>query len=90
MKEWFKKYLGWLGFGILMFGALIVVVDEFILNIAYNSSIVMIGFFIMGAADFIKDILNDKYFAKYSEKVKNAIIVFIVTTTIGMSYFLIL
>ena len=43
----------------------------------------------MGAADFIKEILNDKYFAKYSEKVKNRIIVFIATTTIGMSYFLI-
>ena len=86
MKEWFKKYLGWLGFGILMFGALIVVVDEFILNIAYNSSIVMIGFFIMGAADFIKDILNDKYFTKYSEKVKNRIIVFIVIIIIVMSY----
>jgi hypothetical protein len=89
MKEWFKKYLGWLGFGVWMIGTLIFIVAEFILNISYNSSIVMIGFFIMGAADFIKDILNDKYFTKYSEKVKNRIIVFIVTTTIGMSYFLI-
>ena len=89
MKEWFKKYLGFLGFGVWMIGTLIFIVAEFILNISYNSSIVMIGFFIMGAADFIKDILNDKYFTKYSEKVKNRIIVFIVTTTIGMSYFLI-
>ena len=30
----------------------------------------MIGFFIKGAADFIKDTLNDKCFAKYSKKVK--------------------
>ena len=89
MKEWFKKYLGLLGFGVWMIGTLIFIVAEFILNISYNSSIVMIGFFIMGAADFIKDILNDKYFTKYSEKVKNRIIVFIVTTTLGMSYFLI-
>lgn len=49
----------------------------------------MIGFLIMGAADFIKDILNDNYFTKYSEKVKNAIIVFITTITIGVSCFLI-
>ena len=89
MKEWFKKYLGLLGFGVWMIGTLIFIVAEFILNIALDSSILMIGFFIMGAADFIKDILNDKYFAKYSEKVKNAIIVFIATTTIGMSTFLI-
>ena len=89
MKEWFKKYLGWLGFGILLIGTLIFIVAEFILNITLNSSILMIGFLIMGAADFIKDILNDKYFTKYSEKVKNAIIVFIITTTIGVSYFLI-
>ena len=86
MKEWFKKYLGWVGFGVWMIGTLFFIVAEFILNIAYNSSIVMIGFFIMGAADFIKDILNDKYFTKYSEKVKNRIIVFIVIIIIVMSY----
>ena len=66
MKEWFKKYLGWLGFGILMIGTLIFIVAEFILNITLDSSILMIGFLIMGATDFIKDILNDKYFTKYS------------------------
>ena len=49
----------------------------------------MIGFLIMGGADFIKDILNEKYFTKYSEKVKNGIIIFIVTSSIGMSYFII-
>ena len=89
MKEWFKKYLGLLGFGVWIFGTLIFAVAKFILNITLDSSILMIGFLIMGAADFIKDILNDKYFTKYSEKVKNAIIIFIVTTTIGISYFLI-
>jgi len=50
----------------------------------------MIGFLIMGGASFIQGILNDKYFTKYSDKVKNGIIVFITSTTIGMSYFLIL
>jgi hypothetical protein len=49
----------------------------------------MIGFLIMGAADFIKDILNDNYFTKYPEKVKNAIIIFVTTNTIGVSCFLI-
>ena len=89
MKEWFKKYLGWLGFGILIIGTLIFIVAEFVLNISLDSSILIIGFLIMGAADFIKDILNDNYFRKYSEKVKNVIIVFITTITIGVSCFLI-
>ena len=88
MKEWFKKYLGLLGFGVWIFGTLIFAVAEFILNITLDSSILMIGFLIMGGADFIKDILNEKYFTKYSEKVKNGIIIFIVTSTIGMSYFI--
>ncbi len=89
MKEWFKKYLGWLGFGILIIGTLIFIVVKFVLNITLDSSILIIGFLIIGAADFIKDILNDNYFTKYSEKVKNAIIVFITTITIGVSCFLI-
>ena len=89
MKEWFKKYLGLLGFGVWIFGTLIFAVAKFILNITLNSSILMIGFLIMGGADFIKDILNEKYFTKYSEKVKNGIIIFIVTSSIGMSYFII-
>ena len=88
MKEWFLKYLGLLGFGVWIFGSLIFAVAEFILNITLDSSILMIGFLIMGGADFIKDILNKKYFTKYSEKAKNGIIIFIVTSTIGMSYFI--
>ena len=89
MKEWFKKYLGLLGFGVWIFGTLIFALAEFILNITLDSSILMIGFLIMGGADFIKDILNEKYFTKYSEKVKNGIIIIIVTSSIGMSYFII-
>ena len=38
----------------------------------------------MGATSTIHDILNEKYFTKYSEKVKNRIIVFIITITIGI------
>ena len=72
-----------------MFGTLIFAVAEFILNITLDSSILMIGFLIMGGADFIKDILNEKYFTKYSEKVKNGIIIFIVSSSIGTSYFII-
>ena len=89
MKEWFKKYLGLLGFGVWIFGTLIFALAEFILNITLDSSILMIGFLIMGGADFIKDILNEKYFTKYSEKVKNGIIIIIVTSSIVMSYFII-
>ena len=91
MKEWFKKHLGWLGFGILMFGTLIVVVDELILNIINDlNGTFLFGFLnIMIGAQTIQDILNDKYFKKYSEKVKNRIIVFIVIIIIVMSYFFI-
>jgi len=38
----------------------------------------------MGATSTIHDIFNEKYFTKYYEKVKNRIIVFIITITIGM------
>ena len=89
MKEWFKKYLGWLGLGTLMFGTLIVIVDEFILktmSIIHND-LFLLGFLnIMIGAQTIHEILNDKYFTKYSEKVKNRIIVFIVIIIIVMSY----
>jgi len=92
MREWFKKHLGWLGFGIWMTCTLLFVLDEFILKntIPIIEELLMIGFLIMGGASFIQGILNDKYFTKYSDKVKNGIIVFITSTTIGMSYFLIL
>ena len=71
-----------------MFGTLFFVVAEFILNITLDSSILMMGFVIMGATTTIHDILNEKYFIKYSEKVKNGIIVFITSTTIGMFFIL--
>ena len=92
MREWFKKHLGWLGFGIWMTCTLLFVLDEFMLKntIPIIEELLMIGFLIMGGASFIQGILNDKHFTKYSDKVKNGIIVFITSTTIGMSYFLIL
>ena len=92
MREWFEKHLGWLGFGIWMTCTLLFVLDEFMLKntIPIIEELLMIGFLIMGGASFIQGILNDKYFTKYSDKVKNGIIVFITSTTIGMSYFLIL
>ena len=91
MKEWFKKYLGWLGFGTWMACTLLFTLDKFMLKntIPINEELLMVGFLIMGGASSIQGILNDKYFTKYSDKVKNGIIVFIATTTIGMSYFLI-
>ena len=43
----------------------------------------------MITTQLVQDILNEKYFKKYSEKVKNGIIVFIVIITIGAFYLLI-
>ena len=65
-----------------MFGTLVFLVAEFILKTTLDSSILMMGFIIMGATATIHDILNKKYYTKYSEKVKNGIIIFITTTTI--------
>ena len=89
MREWFKKHLGWLGFGIWMTCTLLFVLDEFMLKntISINEELLEIGFLIMGGASFIQGILNDKYFTKFSDKVQNGIIVFITSITIGMSYF---
>ena len=89
MREWFKKHLGWLGFGIWMTCTLLFVLDEFMLKntIPINEELILSGFLIMGGATFIQGILNDKYFTKYSDKVQNGIIVFITSITIGMSFF---
>ena len=89
MKEWFKKYLGLLGFGAFMGCALFSALDEFIFKtyLYDNSLIGMIGFLIMITAQLIQDILNEKYFTKYSEKVKNGIIVFSVAISIGYIYY---
>ena len=85
MKEWFKKYLGWVGFVAFMGCALFSALDEFIFKtfLYDNSLIVMIGFVFMTGAQTIQGILNEKYFTKYSKKVKKGIIICIVTITIG-------
>ena len=87
MREWFKKYLGLLGLGIWMAFTLLFAFDEFIYKSKsiFNKEISFIGFLIMGGAQTIQDILNERYFKKYSERVKNGIIVFIITITIGFS-----
>ena len=84
MKGWLKKYLGWLGFLASVLITSIGLYSEFILNIKLDWSIFYSPLLIMGATSTIHDILNEKYFTKYSEKVKNRIIVFIITITIGM------
>jgi hypothetical protein len=71
MKEWFKKYLGWVGFGVWV-------------------AFTLIGFCFMAGVQTIQGILNEEYFTKYSEKVKNGIIVFLVATTIVIFPFLLL
>ena len=88
MREWFKKHLGLLGFGIWMAFTLLFAFDEFIYKnkSIFNKEILFIGFLIMGGAQTIQDILNEKYFTKYSKRVKNGIIVFIITVTIGFSF----
>ena len=65
------------------------IVWRFILKIDHYDDLALIGFLIMITTQLIQDILNEKYFKKYSEKVKNGIIVFIVIITIGAFYLLI-
>jgi ABC-type uncharacterized transport system permease subunit len=82
MKEWCKKHLGWVGFGVGVAFTLIGLLGSFILKIDYNYNLVLFGFSFMALASSIHGILNEKYFTKYSEKVKNNIIVFIVAIII--------
>ena len=89
MKEWFKKHLGWVGFGVWVAFTLIALFGRIILKIDHYDDLALIGFLIMITTQLIQDILNEKYFKKYSEKVKNGIIVFIVIITIGAFYLLI-
>tara|TARA_B110000483_G_scaffold164712_1_gene194958 strand:+ start:81 stop:356 length:276 start_codon:yes stop_codon:yes gene_type:complete len=89
MKEWFKKHLGWVGFGVWVAFTLIALFGRFILKIDHYDDLALIGLLIMITTQLIQDILNEKYFKKYSEKVKNGIIVFIVIITIGAFYLLI-
>jgi hypothetical protein len=88
MKEWFKKNLGWVGFGVWVAFTLIEMLGRFILKIDQYDDLALIGFCFMAGAQTIKGILNEKYFTKYSEKVKNNIIVFIVAITIVEFYLL--
>jgi hypothetical protein len=87
MKEWFKKHLGLLGF--LVWGAftLIEFLWRFILKIDHYD-LAEIGFVLWVEAAFIQGILNEKYYTKYSEKVKNGIIVFSVAISIGLIYYI--
>ena len=89
MKEWSKKHLGLVGLGVWVTFTLIALLGRFILTIDHYDDLAFIGFLIMITAQLIQDILNEKYFKKYSGKVKNGMIVFIVTITIGAFYLLI-
>ena len=63
MREWFKKYLGLLGFGIWMAFTLLFAFDEFTYKnkSIFNKEISFIGFLIMGGAQTIQDILPTFY-----------------------------
>ena len=87
MKEWFKKHLGLVGFGVGMVLFLIELLWRFILKIDHYD-LAEIGFVLWVEAAFIQGILNEKYYTKYSEKVKNGIIVFSVAISIGLIYYI--
>ena len=84
MKEWFKKYLGWVGFGVWVAFTLIALSGIFISKIDHYEAgnLTLIGFCFMAGVQTIQGILNEEYFTKYSEKVKNGIIVFLAATVI--------
>ena len=86
MKEWFKKHLGLVGFGV---GTVLILIElfwRFILKIDHYGDLAEIGFVIWISAANLGGIINEKYFTKYSEKVKNGIIVFNVAISIGLIY----
>ena len=88
MKEWCKKYLDWVGFGVWVAFTLIGLLGRFILKIDHNYNLAWIGFCFMAGVQTIQGILNEKYLTKYSKKVKNGMIIFIVTIIIGAFYLL--
>ena len=85
MKEWLKKHLGWVGFGVWVAFTLIELLGRFKLKIDHYD-LAEIGFGLWISAAHIGEVLNGKYYTKYSEKVKNGIIVFIITISIGVIY----
>ena len=84
MKEWFKKHLGLVGFLVWMAFILIELLCRFILKIDYYD-LAEIGFLLWMSAAFIQAIILNE---KYSEKVKNGIIVFSVAISIGLIYYI--
>ena len=71
MKEWCKKHLGWVGFGVWVAFTLIALLGRFILNLDHYDDLALIGFLIMITAQLIQDILNETYFKKYSGQRSN-------------------
>ena len=67
---------------------LIALLGSFILKTDHYGYLALIGFCFMAGVQTIQGILNEKYLTKYSKKVKNGMIVFIVTITIGAFYLL--
>ena len=61
---------------------LIELLGRFKLKIDHYDNLALIGLCFMAGVQTIQGILNEKYFTKYSEKVKKGIIVFIVAITI--------
>ena len=84
MKEWFKKHLGLVGFGVGMVLFLIELLCRFILKIDHYD-LAEIGLLLWMSAAFIQAIILNE---KYSEKVKNGIIVFSVAISIGLIYYI--
>ena len=93
MKEWFKKYLGWVGFGVWVALTLIELLGRKTEYFAYENFALAgfnsAGFCFMAGANVIHEILNEKSLTKYSEKVKNGWIVFMVALTI-VEFFILL
>ena len=84
MKEWFKKHLGLVGFLVWMAFILIELLCRFILKIDHYD-LAEIGLLLWMSAAFIQAIILNE---KYSEKVKNGIIVFSVAISIGLIYYI--
>ena len=84
MKEWFKKHLGLVGFLVWMAFILIELLCRFILKIDHYD-LAQIGAVFWFEASFIQAIILNE---KYSEKVKNGIIVFSVAISIGLIYYI--
>tara|TARA_B100001175_G_scaffold182950_1_gene155340 strand:- start:3929 stop:4210 length:282 start_codon:yes stop_codon:yes gene_type:complete len=86
MENWFKKYGGLFGFGVLVSGTLFFLVLENFFNINIDSSFLFGCFGVMAGAQTIQDLLLKRILPNFSEKSRKGLIIGIVVGSLFMFF----